>query len=293
MESFAVLVPTLNASAHLDALIPALQRQTVAPNTFLVVDSSSTDDTRARLAAAGATVHQIPKAEFNHGRTRQLAIELAGEHDFYVFLTQDAIPAEPEAFARLLEAFATPTIGMAYGRQLPRNEADAIEQFARKFNYGETSHIRTLADKAAHGVKTAFCSNSFAAYRRVALSSVGGFTPERFAEDQIVAARMLLHGWHIAYQAEARVVHSHGYTLTEEFRRYLEVGAFHGSNPWLAASFGDPTGEGLKYVTAELGFLAKRAPEKIPQAIARSAAKFVAYKVGQSSPRTTKDREQL
>ena len=83
------------------------------------------------------------------------------------------------------------------------------------------------------GIKAAFLSNSFAAYRRSALESVGGFPSDTiFGEDTFAAAKMLLNGWKIAYSAEATVYHSHNLTFIEEFRRYFDIGVFHSREKW-------------------------------------------------------------
>ena len=41
--SIGLVVPVLNTERHLDSLLPALQRQTVQPDRFLVMDSQSDD----------------------------------------------------------------------------------------------------------------------------------------------------------------------------------------------------------------------------------------------------------
>lgn len=38
---------------------------------------------------------------------------------------------------------------------------------------------------------------------------------------------MVLAGWYNAYCAEAKVYHSHNYTILQEVRRYFDTGAFH------------------------------------------------------------------
>lgn len=148
-------------------------------------------------------------------------------------------------------------------------------------NYPAQSEVRSLDDRQRSGVKTIFCSDSFAAYRRSALDQAGGFPEDAFfAEDQLVAASMLLKGWHIAYRGDAEVVHSHGYTMMEEFRRYFDVGVFHGRNRWLIDTFGAAEGEGFRFVKSELAYLARHDPAQLPSAILRTFAKYAGYKIG-------------
>ena len=233
----SVVIPTLNAGPYLAELLPALAAQGLATAQFLVVDSESTDTTCEAFRAFGATVVGIERRTFNHGGTRQRAVEMRPDAAVVVMLTQDAIPQGGDALRRLVGAFVDPTVGMAYGRQLPRSVARGIERHARLMNYPLQSETRSLDDRRTVGVKTVFCSDSFAAYRVEALTAVGGFPDDAFfAEDQLVAGRMLMEGWRIAYRGDAEVVHSHGYTVAEEFRRYFDVGVFHGRNRWLTLS---------------------------------------------------------
>lgn len=287
MNKTALIVPTLNAGEAWQAWLEAFARQTQKPDYLLVVDSSSSDDTAALARAQGFTVEVIPKTQFNHGGTRQTAVDSLPEAELIVFATQDALFADPEAIARLLAAFADPQVGAAYGRQLPHRNAGAIAAHARLFNYPSESQMRGLQDKTRFGIKTAFISNSFAAYRRDALMQAGGFpTCVIMNEDTFVAGKMLAGGWKIAYCADAQVHHSHDYRFLDEFKRYFDIGVFHTENPWLQQTFGGAGGEGLRYVRSELNYLRKKAPWLIPSALLRTLLKWLGFKLGGALPRS-------
>lgn len=280
---FAVILPTLNASANLTLWGQQLKLQTVTPDSCLLIDSSSRDDTVNIAKNLGLITYTIPQALFNHGATRQLAASLIPEMDILVYLTQDAILAQPEALDRLLSAFDDSLVGAAYGRQLPRHGAGPIEAHHRNFNYPPQSELRTLADRQRLGLKTAFLSNSFAAYRRSALQQVGGFPGDVIVgEDACVAAKMLLSGWKVAYVADAMVYHSHAYSYGQEFRRYFDAGVFHTSQHWLVEQFGSATGEGWRFIRSELSVLWRTSYWLIPSALLRTALKFIGYRAGLS-----------
>ncbi len=61
----ALVIPTRNAGAHLDRLLPACRARR-QPDSILVVDSRSSDDTVERFRAFGARVEVIEPASFNH-----------------------------------------------------------------------------------------------------------------------------------------------------------------------------------------------------------------------------------
>jgi len=275
----AIFVPTLNAANEWQRFAPALLA-CVQPEQVLILDSSSADGTADLARATGFRVQSISRSDFNHGGTRQWATELLPKAELLIFLTQDAVLADPGALEALLAPFSDPNIAATFGRQLPRPEAGPIEAHARFFNYPAQSSIRTLESREALGFKTIFISNSFAAYRREALMAVGGFPANViFGEDTITAANFLLAGWKIAYVAEAKAYHSHSYSWSQDFKRYFDIGVLHSREGWLLREFGQTSGEGRRFVVSELGYLGRRF-WLIPSALIRTALKLLGYRLG-------------
>lgn len=255
----------------------------VRPEQVLIVDSSSDDGTPDLARVSGFRVHSISRAEFNHGRTRQIAAELLRDSEILVYLTQDAVLATPDALGKLVRPLEDGKTGAAFGRQLPYPDAGAIEAHARLFNYPAQSDFRTLESRQRLGFKTIFISNSFAAYRRSALTSVGGFPSDViFGEDTITAARLLLSGWQIAYVAEAEVYHSHSYSCIQDFRRYFDIGVLHNREGWLLKEFGQTAGEGRRFVASEASYLWRKQKVLIPSAVLRTVLKLAGYRLGRS-----------
>jgi rhamnosyltransferase len=282
LTRLALIIPTRNAQPHLDRLLPALKAQTRQPDTVLVVDSSSTDDTVSRFRAFGAQVHVIAANDFNHGGTRRWASQQV-DADAMILLTQDAIPATAQTFANLLDELQQDSrIGVAYGRQLPHPGAGILEAQSRRFNYTSQSRTKSLADAPELGIKTCFSSDSFSIYRRSALDAIGGFPVDVIgSEDAYVAARMLLGGYLVRYAASACVEHSHHYSLMQEFRRYFDIGVFYGRERWIGEAFGAAGGEGKRYVMAELQALRESgALHRVPEVLLRSALKLLGYRLG-------------
>jgi rhamnosyltransferase len=280
----SVIIPTHNAAGLIGALLDSIAGQTLRPEEVIIVDSSSADGTARIAKDRGATVLSIPQADFDHGRTRTLAAQRAGGK-MLVFLTQDAMPADADCLSQLLASFELdPDIAAAYGRQLPAPEASLFARHLRQFNYPEQSGIRRYQDKDRLGLRTAFLSNSFAAYRKTDLAAAGFFRPGLiFGEDMDCAMKLLLAGKKIAYNAEARVVHSHNYSMREDYRRYFDMGVFHHEQQPLIEKFGAPHKQGLQYLKSELAFLAAgRHYHLLVPALLRSCAKYAGYRCGRS-----------
>ena len=279
-KKISLIIPTLNAGNSFKILLQSIKKQSLTPDQVIVIDSESDDATADIAREYGCIVISIRRQDFNHGSTRQLGVEQT-DAEIVVFLTQDAILASADSLKNLIDCFNDPAVGAAYGRQLPHSHSSPIGAHARLFNYPPESRIKTMGDAAELGIKTAFISNSFAAYRRAALQEVGGFPANVIlSEDTYVAAKMLLAGWKVYYAAEALAFHSHDYTVWQEFKRYFDIGVFHGRESWLREAFGQAEGEGFRYVCSELRYLWVSGKRFIPKACLQNLAKLVGYKLG-------------
>jgi len=280
--NIALLIPTYNASDIFKDCLNSIIQQNVSLQSLLIIDSGSSDKTCWLAENDGFIVHEILTSEFNHGATRQLALTFCPDADIFIYMTQDAILASPDALKNILFSFEDEEVGAVCGRQLPHFDASPIAVHARLFNYPAVSSVKDAADIPRIGIKAAFLSNSFAAYRRTALEDVGGFPSDViFGEDTYVAAKMLKAGWKIAYAADATCYHSHNYSMKEEFERYFDIGVFHSRERWFIESLGKAEGEGKRFVLSEQKYLLKHATWLIPSAILRTGLKLIGYKLGQ------------
>ena len=276
-----LIVPTLNAGDSWQTFLAALASQSLQPSRKLIIDSGSVDQTVGFARQAGFEILTIDGKDFNHGGTRQQGVDALSDCDLVLFLTQDAVLAEHNSIERLLSVFEHVDVGAAYGRQLPCPNATLSEQHARRFNYPEQSQIKSLQDRERLGIKTAFISNSFAAYRRAALLSVGGFPSQLiFGEDTYVAGKLLLTEWKVAYCGDAPVFHSHNQSLGTLLSRSFDIGVFHRDQDWLLQEFRSPESEGLNFVASEIKLFWSKKPTHILTPIFRNLLRLLAYRSG-------------
>lgn len=282
----SILIPTYQAGSSLGALLEVLSRQRLRLFEIILVDSSSTDSTLSISKSYGVQTYVIPKQQFDHGGTRTYMGTLA-KGDILVYLTQDALPLHDTTVPTLVSnMMADERIGAAFGRQIPHKNATPFARHLREFNYPAQSHKRILQDRERYGMKTFFCSNSFAAYRRKALESVGWFKAGLLmGEDMHACAKMLKQGYHIAYVADAAVYHSHNYSLRQEFKRYFDLGAFFQKEQWILQEYGNAEGEGVRFIRSELSFLIRNGfPHYVPMSLLRIVAKGAGYRLGHLYP---------
>ena len=95
-----------------------------------------------------------------------------------------------------------------------------MEQLVRTFNYPAKSKVRSKDYIPEMGIKTFFASDVCSAYRRNIYEELGGFDyPIKTNEDMFYAAKVINAGYKIAYRADAEVLHSHNFTLKEQYKR--------------------------------------------------------------------------
>lgn len=276
-----IIIPIYKPDNKFIELLRQIKKQTIKSLSVLIIDSGSDEIYLDEIKDMNCEIKKIEVQTFNHGRTRQMGVDMFPDKEIFVYLTQDAVLADKYAISKIVKVFDDINVGCAYGRQLPHKGAGVFATYARLFNYGVKNYIRTKKDIKKYGMKTAFLSNSFAAYRKSALNDAGGFPDDTIlSEDMYVAARMLLKNWSVAYCAEAKVYHSHDYSIWQEFKRYFDIGVFHARENWIRKNLGEAEGEGKKFIIAEIKYLLNINPLLLLEMIIRDGMKFLGYRLG-------------
>lgn len=277
-----VIVPTYKPGIEFEKLIGRLQNQEYPIHKIIIINTR-TDIFPKELDRSNYEIEitHIEPDQFDHGGTRNMGAGMS-DADIVVYMTQDAIPVDEKligTFAKIFEE--NPDIGIAYGRQLPREECNIIERYTRRFNYPEKNLIKTKEDLPRLGIKTFFCSDVCAAYRRNYLLSAGGFEdPTIFNEDMIFAGKRIYAGDKVAYVAEAKVIHSHNYTGSQQFHRNFDLAVSQAQHPEVFE--GVPSeGEGIRMVKATVKYLLRNGyPWKVFTLVYQSGCKYIGYFLG-------------
>ena len=278
MKQTAVLavIPILNPPKDFfTVILPSLQNQTLKADILLI---NSGDKIEMEL---GCEVRSISKQEFNHANTRNIALEY--EADYYLFMTQDAMPYDDTLIANLLDGFREPSVKLAYARQIPYSDASMIEVFARTTNYPALSQIKSKEMLPKLGIKTFFSSDSCAMYKGEYFRSVGGFKKDlNTNEDMEFAALAIMDGKKVAYCAEARVYHSHNFSFVQLWSRYAEIGRFFVNNKWIldiVKKYKPIGASGVSQALSELKFVIKHNPRLLGRSVVASLIKYIAFKL--------------
>lgn len=278
-----VVIPVYRPDGRLRHLLERLDDQTLRPARILLINTEEKYFDKNCIAGIDRVqVVHITKKEFDHGGTRHMAAEmLTGE--FMVFMTQDALPANDRLLETLYGAFEDPAVCAAYARQLPYEDCNYLERFTRSFNYGPESRVRTAADLPGLGIKTFFCSNVCAMYRRSVYEESGGFPRHTiFNEDMIYAGRLIQSGKAVAYCADARVFHSHNYSGAQQFHRNFDLGVSQAQYPEIFETVRSES-EGVRMVKQAAGYLIKnKRPYLLPVLVWQSGCKYLGYRLGKN-----------
>ena len=277
-----VIIPAYHPGKEFATLIKRLEKQSVSIHRIIVMNTEESMWNKEWEKLSDAMeVHHLTKEEFDHGGTRARAAELS-DADVMVFMTQDAMPADRELLAELLKALdQEENIAAAYARQLPNAECSFVERYTRAFNYPDTSLVKTKADLDKYGIKTFFCSNVCAAYKKEIYEKQGGFVRRTiFNEDMIYAGGLIQAGYGIVYAAEARVIHSHNYNCMQQFHRNFDLGVSQAEHPEIFE--GVPSeGEGMRLVKKTLAYLIHSGRIwLIPGFVLQCAGKYAGYLAG-------------
>lgn len=278
-----VVIPTYRPDQKFDRLMQMLKKQTYPIETILIINTEKKFFPKKGYETwQNVQLRHIKAEDFDHGGTRDGAASLLyGE--LILFMTQDCVPVDEYLVERLAASFEDEQVGAAYARQLPDEDCDIIERYTRSFNYPEESSVKSKEDLSRYGIKTFFCSNVCAMYRRSIYEELGGFEKHTiFNEDMIFAGRLIQHGYSIAYTAQAAVIHSHNYTNCQQMHRNFDLAVSQAEYPEIFGMARSES-EGIRMVKAAAVYLIKRGkPQLIPVLVMRSASKLLGYKLGKN-----------
>jgi rhamnosyltransferase len=276
----SIIIPTLNAGIYMEKLLSLLRAQDTKPVEIIIIDSSSRDNTIDIAKRFGAKTMVIPGHAFNHGKTRNLAATEA-RGNILVFMTQDALPQDNTLLSKLTAPLQISDIAAAFGRHIPRSDASPLEVYARQFSYPDTASIKGIDDIKQYGIKTFRFSNVCSAIKKELFLRAGMFPDGiRANEDMLMAAKLILNGYKVAYVPQAMVIHSHNYSLFQQFRRYYNIGSSLKNNSWVL-KYVRAEGEGMRFIKGQARFILKcRKYLWIPYILLESMTKYVGYRIG-------------
>ena len=287
----SIVIPTLNGGEVLGRVLDALDGQDApCERELIAVDSGSTDGTVDRLRARGAVVRQLPAGDFNHGESRNEALDGASG-DLAVLLVQDAVPASRDWLRHLIQPLEQRDIAGSFGRQRARTDASRVttHYLASWVAAQETPRVagpltaETFAALAPLERHSLCAFDNVCSCVRMDVWRKHPFRRTPIAEDLRWAVEVMHAGYRLAYTPSAVVWHSHDRPVRYELdRTYL-------AHQQLQQLFGlstVPTAASLVRAVAStlplhVRLAASEPPGRRARALMRNAGLAVALPLGQ------------
>jgi rhamnosyltransferase len=262
----SVAILTRNAGSRLAPLLDSVRNQALSSTPeVLVVDSGSSDATLEIAGRSGAVIHSIEPDSFNHGATRNLAVNLSAG-DLIAFLSQDALPVDDLWLASLVAEFANPRVVGAYSRVIPQPDATPLVERSTRNDlvHSDSRHLQQIDDVDAWGRATPWAQriachfNNVASCVRRSAVLQRPFPELSFGEDLAWGKVVMEDGGALVYEPRSAVIHSHSSGLWRDFRRHRDDARLHrnllGHRPKRASIARSYSGEVLR----DLGWLRSR-----------------------------------
>jgi len=205
----SILVRSGNDEAFIGATLRAISDQECPlPFEIICCDDASTDRT-PEIIASFPSVTLLPRPEGAYIPGKRLNYMVRNcRGDIVVFNNADAVPQDSRWLINLVTPLLEGRADAVYGNQLPRPDADYL---VRKDN------LRAFGDGRIAATWHFFFSLATAAARRADLLEHPFDETLRYSEDVEWAYRRRIR---IVYAPDARVEHSHNYTLDQLERRF-------------------------------------------------------------------------
>lgn len=230
----SVIIPVKDAGEQLGHLLAKIRSQRKVPDLeIIILDSGSMAGSGAVAGEFGATVLQVPPAEFNHGATRNLGAS-AAKGDFLVFTVQDAMPSSDYWLYRMLCPFMQyPGLAALSAKQIVKADADlfslwSADGMSRLLDFPtdvifrrspgcslvELNHLDNTTKR-----RLTFLDNVSSCIRASVFREMR-FSPLMNAEDIDFGVRLFKAEREIGYLATAGVYHWHERGADHVFRRH-------------------------------------------------------------------------
>ncbi|HEX3542174.1 MAG TPA: glycosyltransferase [Acidimicrobiales bacterium] len=236
-----IVITTCEGSPALVETTAGALAQTYPHFEVVVVDNRPASSGVAGVLAAAfpgeARLHLVTEARpgLSHARNRGAA---AARGDLIAF-TDDDVVIDPDWLGHLVAGFEQPTVACVTGLILPRELETAGQRLVEEFGGYAKGFERRTWDCREHRAPNflypytvgVFGSGANAAFRREALTDVGGFdgslgagTRARGGEDLDIYVACIQQGFQIRYEPAAIVRHAHPRDLEAVRRKIRDYG---------------------------------------------------------------------
>jgi poly-beta-1,6-N-acetyl-D-glucosamine synthase len=199
----SVIVPAYNEVAVIESALRSLLELDYPAYEIIVVDDGSTDGTASRAAVlAGEYGHASIRVltRPNGGKASALNAGIAiALHDYVLCMDADSRLSR-DSLRVAMRHFRDPRVGAVAGNVKVVNRG-TMWSALQALEYIEGLNLARRAQGFLHVVN--IVPGPIGVFRREALTGVGGYDTDTFAEDADLTLKILTAGWHITYENRA------------------------------------------------------------------------------------------
>lgn len=198
-----IVVPVFNEETVIEAALRSLLALEYPELEIIVVDDGSTDGTFEKACALegryGSTAIRVVTKR-NGGKASALNTGIAlARHEFVLCMDGDSRLA-PGSVRAAMRHFADPRVGAVAGNVKVVNR-DQLWTRLQALEYLEGLNMARRAQGFLRVVN--IIPGPIGVFRRSALTEVGSYDTDTFAEDADLTLKLLIAGWHVAYEQRA------------------------------------------------------------------------------------------
>ena len=199
----SLVVPAFNEGPVIEAAIRSLLKLDYPNYEVLVIDDGSTDDTYQKaltVARLSTTVPVRVITKRNGGKADALNTGMTHARGEFVLNMDGDTKLSRNTLRACIRHFEDPRIGAVAGNVKVLNREN-IWTRVQALEYVEGLAMARKAQSFMRSVN--IIPGPLGMFRKSVLQQVGGYDEDTFAEDCDLTLKMLMRGWHIAYEPTA------------------------------------------------------------------------------------------
>ena len=211
----AVVIRTLNEGKYLAETLKSLVNQAgLFTLNIIIVDSGSTDNTKAIARSFGAQVIDIAPKIWSWGRSLNIGIEKSDAD--VIFITSGHCILASNDFIQLALAAMDGGFAAVYGRQIPIAGFDPFEEWELREWYPAAGVYEMYSSEKLVGVSNACCMLKKSVWRDLKFDE-----DAQSMEDGIWAVSALEMGYKLKYSADFSLKHSHVFNIEYSYKKWF------------------------------------------------------------------------
>lgn len=214
----SVVIPAYNEEQNIKSTILSVMKSSFVTNDVIVINDGSTDQTASIVKALRAQypdrLRLVTVKNGGKAQALNLGIRLA-RHEIVINMDGDTV-FDRLAISRLVAHFHDRSVGAVAGKVYATRSRNALNQF-QYAEYVVTQNMDKMALNTVNGIGVV--PGPVGAWRKSAVTALGGYSLDTLVEDQDLTLSMLAHGYQVVYEPRAHAYSETPYRVKDFFKQ--------------------------------------------------------------------------